>query len=87
MKIGDEILVHGYVDEIRENTVIVKNRGGYFGTVEKEIFPMTRAKWKKISPAGIYECQNCKKDVCTVDIGVYKFCHRCGAIMDGVENE
>ena len=37
MKIGDEIYVHGYVDEIRKNCVIVKNKGGYFGTVQEEI--------------------------------------------------
>jgi len=37
MKIGDEIYVHGYVDEIRKNCVIVRNKGGYFGTVQEEI--------------------------------------------------
>lgn len=38
MKIGQEVYIHGYVDEIRSNCVIIKNEGGYFGTVEKEIF-------------------------------------------------
>ena len=37
MKIGDEIYVHGYIDEIRKDIVIIKNDGGYFGTVEEEI--------------------------------------------------
>lgn len=37
MKIGDEILVHGFIDEIRKDTVIVRNDGGYFGTSETEI--------------------------------------------------
>ncbi len=37
MKIGDRVLVHGVVDEIRNNTVIIKNRGGYFGTDPREI--------------------------------------------------
>ena len=37
MKIGDEVYVHVYVDEIRKDTVIVKNKGGYFGTSKKEI--------------------------------------------------
>lgn len=37
MKIGDEIYVHGFVDEIRKDTVIVRNEGGYFGTIPKEI--------------------------------------------------
>ena len=37
MRIGDEIYVHGYVDEIRKDTVIIRNNGGYFGTVSNEI--------------------------------------------------
>ena len=37
MKIGDEVFVHGYVDEIRKDTMIIRNEGGYFGTVPDEI--------------------------------------------------
>lgn len=37
MKIGDEVYVHGYVDEIRRDTVIIRNEGGYFGTVKEEV--------------------------------------------------
>lgn len=37
LHIGDEIYVHGYIDEIREGTIIIKNSGGYFGTIRKEI--------------------------------------------------
>ncbi len=37
MKLGDEIYVHGFVDEIRKDCVIVKNKGGYFGTAQEEI--------------------------------------------------
>lgn len=37
MKIGDEVYVHGYVDEIRKDVVIIRNDGGYFGTVEDEV--------------------------------------------------
>ena len=37
MKIGDEVFVHGYVDEIRKDTVIIRNEGGYFGTVRAEL--------------------------------------------------
>lgn len=37
MKIDEEIWVHGYVDEIRNDKIIVRNQGGYFGTAEKEI--------------------------------------------------
>lgn len=40
MKIGDEVFVHGYVDEIRKDTVIIRNNGGYFGTTEDEVTTM-----------------------------------------------
>lgn len=32
MRIGDRCFVHGYIDEIRKDTVIIRNNGGYFGT-------------------------------------------------------
>ena len=38
MKIGDEVYVHGYVDEIRKDCIIIRNEGGYFGTVSNEMF-------------------------------------------------
>lgn len=37
MKIGDEVYIHGYIDEIRNDTVIIKNDDGYFVTVEPEV--------------------------------------------------
>lgn len=37
MKIGDVVYVRGTVDEIRKDVVIIKNEGGYFGTVPEEI--------------------------------------------------
>ena len=37
MKIGDEVYVHGYVDEIRNDVVIIRNEGGYFGTILREV--------------------------------------------------
>lgn len=37
MKIGDEVYIHGYIDEIRKDTVIIRNNGGYFGTIPSEI--------------------------------------------------
>lgn len=37
MKIGDEVFVHGYVDEIRKDCIIIRNEGGYFGTSRGEI--------------------------------------------------
>ena len=37
-RIGDEVFVHGYVDEIRKDTIIIRNDGGYFATVAKETY-------------------------------------------------
>lgn len=37
MKIGDEVYVHGFVDEIRKDVIIIRNDGGYFGTVANEV--------------------------------------------------
>lgn len=37
MKIGDEVYIHGYIDEIRNDVIIIKNQGGYFGTVFNEV--------------------------------------------------
>lgn len=37
MRIGDEVYVRGTVDEIRGATVIIKNKGGYFGTKKSEL--------------------------------------------------
>lgn len=39
-------------------------------------------KWKRISPAGIYECSLCGQNVMTDDIEAYSFCHGCGAEME-----
>ena len=47
MKIGDEVYVHGYVDEIREDTVIIRNEGGYFGTSKNEVTTDTELDWGK----------------------------------------
>ena len=38
MRIGDEVFVHGYIDEIRNDTIIIRNVGGYFGTSRDEVF-------------------------------------------------
>ena len=36
-KIGEEVYIHGYIDEIRKDIVIIRNEGGYFGTVPNEL--------------------------------------------------
>ena len=47
MKIGDEVFVHGYVDEIRKDCIIIRNDGGYFGIVEDEIISIEIKSWNK----------------------------------------
>ena len=49
MKIGDRVFVHGYVDEIRKDTVIIRNNGGYFGTIPSEIIK-----------GDLVRCKDCK---------------------------
>ncbi len=53
----------------------------------EDVAPVRHAHWIKISPAGIYECSECGKNVMTSDIGAYEYCHGCGAIMDGDNDE
>lgn len=44
-----------------------------------------KGKWKRISPARIYECTNCNQVIMTSDIDCYKYCHGCGVRMEGEE--
>ena len=56
MKIGDRIFVRGYIDEIRKDTVIVRNDGGYFGTITSEVITGELPS----SQAEIIRCKDCK---------------------------
>ena len=47
MKIGDEVFVHGYVDEIRNDVIIIRNDGGYFGTVGYEVVDKDAEEYKR----------------------------------------
>lgn len=47
-----------------------------------DVAPVSHGHWIKISPAGIYECSECGKNVMTSDIEAYEYCHGCGARMD-----
>ena len=53
MQIGDEVYIHGFVDEIRKDTVIIRNKGGYFGTDAEEVAPTVDA-------AEVVRCKDCK---------------------------
>lgn len=52
---------------------------------EKPIMKIKTGRWKRISPAVIYECSECGQNVMTGDIECYRFCHGCGAKMEGVK--
>ena len=56
MKIGDRVYVHGYVDEIRKETVIIRNEGGYFGTAKNEIVEAQKAE----DIVSVIRCKDCK---------------------------
>ena len=63
MKIGDRVYVHGYVDEIRKDTVIIRNEGGYFGTVKSEIVEAQKAE----DIVSVVRCTDCKYWNCLDD--------------------
>ena len=52
-----------------------------------DVAPVRHGHWIKISPAGIYECSECQKNVMTSDIKAYEYCHGCGSRMDGESDE
>lgn len=61
MKIGDRVFVHGFVDEIRKDTVIVKNNGGYFGTIPEEVIE-----------SGQDDCSICLRQGCAYRTGIVR---------------
>lgn len=63
MKINDRVYVHGYVDEIRKDTVIIRNEGGYFGTVKSEIVEAQKTE----DIVSVIRCKDCiKKELCSI---------------------
>ena len=56
MKIGDRCFVHGYIDEIRKDTVIIRNNGGYFGTIPSEVIT---GELSSAQPE-VIRCKDCK---------------------------
>ena len=70
MKIGDRIYVHGHVDEIRKDTVIVRNDGGYFGTVPSEIIVATEAD----DVVNVVRCKDCRHRDENCGMNEHKWC-------------
>ena len=84
MKIGDKVYIKGVVDEIRKDTIIIRNKGGYFGTVEEEIVNRTETdkpigEWIKgyYFPDGEYwRCKKCGEQI-KVNYPM-RYCSNCG---------
>lgn len=72
MKIGDRVYVHGYVDEIRKDTVIIRNEGGYFGTVKSEIVEAQKAE----DIVSVIRCKDCKYYQFGRHFNDFRFCYR-----------
>lgn len=86
MKIGDRVLVRGVVDEIRKDTVIIKNRGGYFGTDPREIEETEQETGRWISLDDFRGKYNENGFMCS-ECGEHSdfeenFCPNCGARME-----
>ena len=87
LKIGQEVLIYGYVDEIRKDIVIIRNEGGYFGTVSSEIKPSAEktGHWIKENHDEyvLWRCSECgartELDM-TEGYGCgWKYCPMCGS--------
>lgn len=72
LKIGQEVLIHGYVDEIRKDTIIIQNEGGYFGTVECEVTDIEMPSTNKILDKIWLEIKAMSTDYCGGYIGLDK---------------
>lgn len=78
LRIGNEVLVHGYIDEIRKDTVIIRNDGGYFGTAIDEVQAIA-------ATLGTPE-RTCRMEYQTEGMqrGWWR-CSECGVAMDTIE--
>ena len=97
MKIGDRIYVRGYIDEIRKDTVIVRNDGGYFGTTWNEVTPSAQQERKKgkwiyypkasgsVKSTALHLYPVCSE--CGCEHPVANYCPNCGANMKGEQDD
>ena len=97
MKIGDRIFVRGYIDEIRKDTVIVRNDGGYFGTTWNEVTPSAQQERKKgkwiyypkasgsVKSTALHLYPVCSE--CGCEHPVANYCPNCGANMKGEQDD
>lgn len=71
--------VDTYTEDDVKTAIKEGHQVGY--EMAKAKFERPTGEWKQISPAKIYECTNCGRNVMTGDIECYQFCHSCGADM------
>jgi hypothetical protein len=97
MKIGDRVFVRGYIDEIRKDTVIIRNAGGYFGTIPSEVItgelPSAQPERKKGEWIEVDDPDNRISGRCSIcdweallyetDVVGMDYCPNCGADMRG----
>ncbi len=95
MKIGEEAYVHGYIDEIRNGVIIIRNKGGYFGTEPEEVFPSAqperkKEKWIITKTERGWNCAEYPTEVTCSNCNYIEdyqkaldFCPNCGADMRG----
>lgn len=88
LKIGQEVLIHGYVDEIRKDTVIIRNEGGYFGTVEYEITDIEMPNTNEVLDKIRAEMEQIKEAEYQIyGKGSWKFVDKCLDIIDKYKAE
>ena len=63
-------MIHGYVDEIRKDTIIIRNEGGYFGTVEHEITDLKMPNTDDVLDKIIFEIEEYKSRKLSLAIDV-----------------
>lgn len=53
-----------------------------------DVAPVVHAQWEacKVGPINAYKCSNCGLVVIERNISTLKYCHQCGARMDGDGN-
>ena len=91
MKIGDTVFIHGYIDEIRKDTVIIHNKGGYFGTIPSEVIcgkitERETGKWinhRNDEGHNIADCNQCGEAMQWFDDDLKpNYCPNCGTKME-----
>jgi len=92
MKIGDTVFIHGYIDEIRKDMVIIHNKGGYFGTIPSEVIcgkipERKTGRWIREGSAFNLRCPYCGKFFVEPVGSKFDFCPTCGAYMRGEEDK